>query len=107
MNNSIVLVASLAFVLTAINQVVVLPTGIRTIMKEQLPSSSLIVIHAFGLLMYMGWCLYGCIKGDPAMIIGCGLGVICSGALLACTILVLQNKKKYNIEEMISKMNRP
>lgn len=96
MNNTLVLVASFAFIFTAINQVISLPTGIRTILNEQLPTPLLIVLHAVGCLMYGGWCVYGFLKSDPAMIIGCCLGVMCSLSMLIFAAWAKINKGNFD-----------
>lgn len=95
MNNTIIIVASLAFVFTAVNQVISLPAGIRTILNEQVPNPLLLALHTVSFLMYAGWCIYGFLRSDPAMVIGCCLGMICSLALLTFAVWSKYNKSNF------------
>ena len=85
MNEYLVFAASIAFIFTAINQVLSLPAGLRNILKEELSTPVLFSVHLFGFLMYAGWSIYGILLKDPAIIFGCGLGVLSSAVLLIYT----------------------
>ncbi|RYZ52957.1 MAG: hypothetical protein EOP49_08290 [Sphingobacteriales bacterium] len=85
MDHSLVFVASLAFIFTAVNQVLCLPAGIRNILRDELSTPVLVSVHLFSFLMYVGWSIYGVLLKDPAIVFGCGLGVLSSGILLGYT----------------------
>lgn len=92
MNDSLLIVASMAFVLTAVNQVFTLPAGIKSILNEEMPRPLLICKHAFGFLMYTGWCVYGAMLRDVAIVFGCGMGVVSSAILLGYTFWLRKAK---------------
>lgn len=96
MNKYIILAASMAFILTAINQVFTLPAGIRSIVRDELSTPVLICVHLFGLLMYCGWSIYGLLLRDPAIIFGCGMGVFSSAILLGYTFWLRFSRKNEN-----------
>ncbi len=86
MNNYILLAASIAFILTALNQVFTLPAGIKNILNEGMSRPLLLCLHGFSLLMYIGWCVYGVLLSDLAIVFGCGMGVISSSILFGYTV---------------------
>jgi hypothetical protein len=92
MNKYVLIAASMAFVLTAVNQVFTLPAGIKSILNEDMPRPLLVCKHAFGFLMYTGWCVYGLLLSDVAIIFGCGMGVVSSLILLGYTFWLRKAK---------------
>ncbi len=82
----------MAFVLTALHQVVNLPAGIKSILNEDLSRPLLLCIHFAGLLMYVGWSVYGFMLHDLAILFGCGLGVVSSAILLGYTFWLRKAK---------------
>lgn len=92
MNPNLLVVASMAFVLTALHQVFSLPAGIKAILNEDLSRPLLLSIHCVGFLMYSGWSVYGLMLKDFAMIFGCGMGMVSSAILLGYTFWLRKAK---------------
>ena len=92
MEPSILLIASITFVFSALYQLFSLPAGIKAILNEDLSRTLLLCIHLAGLLMYVGWSVYGVMLHDIAMMFGCGMGVLSSSILLGYTFWLRKAK---------------
>jgi len=92
MHSDLLVVASMAFILTALHQVFSLPAGIKAILNEDLSRPLLLCIHFAGFFMYSGWSVYGLMLNDLAIVCGCGMGVVSSAILLGYTFWLRKAK---------------